>query len=91
MKRGASSTRGPSDRSGGGLRLGCGGLFGLVVGLVWFGDELFRGAPLALALVPVAVVACAVLAWRYGDAFWDHVRHADWWHGWDFWLWFRRR
>jgi len=73
------------------LRLGCGGAFGVLVGLVWFGDELFQGAAWAVGLVLIAGVVCAVLAMRYGDAFWDHVRHADWWHGWNPWFWFRRR
>ncbi|MBL9087193.1 MAG: hypothetical protein JNM10_08610 [Planctomycetia bacterium] len=59
------------DRLETGLRLGCGGLFGLLLGVVALGRFAFRvGVPtLAYVGIPVLVVVCALAAWRLGDDF----------------------
>jgi hypothetical protein len=59
------------------VRLVCGGLFGLVPGL-WI--SAYLGAPGGLRgvvlIVTASVLACAVLAWCYGDAFWHRASNA---------------
>lgn len=62
-----------------GLRLGCGGLLGLVV----FGPlayRLFDGGKNWWVLLVVGVAAFAFLALRYGDRFW--ISFASWWRSW---------
>lgn len=61
----------PPDGLETGLRLGCGGLFGLLLGVGALGRLAFRtGSPtIAWVGIPVLVVVCALAAWRLGDDF----------------------
>ena len=58
------------------IRLGCGGLFGLLIGVLialrlsWV---LFGSAAAFVPLLLAIVVLCAVLAAVYGEGFWE------WW------------
>ena len=66
----------PPDRLEIGLRFGCGGLLGLVVGL--YGMFRFWRARDADAawfwgIIAVTVVVCGGLAVRYGDRFFEKV------------------
>lgn len=62
---------GPSrDRFRTGVRLGCGGLLGLALGLACaFRLASDDGAKLAL-VTGVSVLLFAFLAWRFGERFW---------------------
>ena len=60
-----------------GLRMGCGGLVGLLVGIVTavgFADWI-RLPSLAWVFIPVMMAVCALCAWRLGDEF--YARRPD--------------
>jgi hypothetical protein len=60
------------------VRLACGGLLGLGVGLVawlWYGLSPMGGILLTLVLV----VLCANFALKYGDSFWHEALRAMRW------------
>ena len=61
------------------VRLGCGGLAGLVVG----GFLAFRwtrgNLSVAVAVAIVTCIAAAVIAAKYGDRFWYRVADLLWW------------
>ena len=64
------------DRLEQGIRLGCGGLFGLFVGVYIVFRIVLRLSPpsastlIAWATVGVSTVVCALLSRHYGDRFW---------------------
>ena len=57
------------------IRIGCGALIGLMVGFILVGATLsFYASSLAiLVVVGLSTVACAVLAWRFGDRFYSSL------------------
>jgi len=63
------------------VRLGCGGLLGLVLGgaYAFYNTETALGFAACLA---VYVAVCALGAWRFGDRFWHGMRHlfSFWYH-----------
>ncbi len=60
------------------IRFGCGGLFGLLTGLLVFGLVAFGGWMNAAVLTALSV-SCGWLAVRYGDSFWDKVlKYVPW-------------
>jgi hypothetical protein len=65
-----------------GIRIGCGGLFGLVAGgLVLYARlRRLRVPPETYLLTAVPTVLCAWAALRYGDRFWEGMagRRASW-------------
>jgi hypothetical protein len=56
-----------------GLRLGCGGLLGLLLGVLCAFGLADGDGPKLVAVTSVSVVVCAGLAWRYGERFWRWV------------------
>jgi hypothetical protein len=67
------------DRLEKGIRFGCGGLFGAVIGfffIIEFHPDSSGG--IALACVAGAVI-CGALAMRYGDPFWHGLKDWLWW------------
>ncbi len=62
-----------------GIRLGCGGIFGLLVGgyfaLRWTAGNLWIVIPVAVA----SAIFSAVLAARHGDTFWRRISEKLWW------------
>jgi NhaP-type Na+/H+ or K+/H+ antiporter len=68
------------DWIGLGVRLFFGALLGVFVGVswVWFLSP-FDSAAANWGIFAAAVVLCAVLAARFGDAFWASLKHwTDW-------------
>jgi hypothetical protein len=61
-----------------GLRIGCGGLFGLGVGLWMCFDSLDLDDSELVAVVAASVLICAGLAYRYGDDFWRRAFGRFW-------------
>lgn len=65
------------------VRLGCGAVVGLFVGLVLlvgFGTQFLRSRWAMGVLVLLSVVVCADLAWKMGDRFFHSM------HNWIRWL-----
>ncbi len=58
------------------IRLGCGAIFGLALGIS-FG--FYTGDVAIGSCVALAVVACAVGSLLGGDSFWDTVVNLFWW------------
>jgi len=68
------------DRLEKGIRFGCGGLFGAVVGFFFIIDLPPKSYGGILAACAVGAIVCGLLAMRYGDRFWYGLR--DWfWPG----------
>jgi len=63
------------------VRFICGAFFGLVVGgLLWFRG--FWRLELGWLAVPIAGLACAFAAVRFGDNFWASLRFLGWFRWW---------
>ena len=70
------------DSQDAGIRIGCGAAVGLVVGLAIAVGTVSYMANSVVELILVvagAVVVCAVLAWRFGDRFFQALHK---WIGW---------
>ena len=69
----------PADNLEKKIRFGCGFIFGLIVGginLVYFFRDSGYGA---VATVIILALVCALLALRYGDAFWRWIANWGFW------------
>jgi hypothetical protein len=79
------------DRLENALRLGCGGLFGLLVGALIVVHVLRRRiwqdfpTPLGWLVIGLSIVACALMALRWGDRFWGAPGRLQYWRPWDYW------